>query len=347
MRILNISYKNNNIYKFIKWGKRWKISPEAEYRLKVIGLWKHKFNENYTLTGRYCGLHRNTIKKYVKLYNPNNLYTLEPKQTIPIKKHRRKTSIEIKNKIESLKREYPYYGKQKIKILLERENIIISSSTIGRVFKERKLTYLWRKKESACNFKKTIRRRKSRKRPPKKFYATKPGQWIQIDTIKFGFAGQYVYVINAVDLFSRLAISYAYRSPSSKNARDFLYKLKQFFPDPYCIEMIQTDNGSEFLKFFDSALEKEKIKHTFSYPKSPKMNAYIESYNKTIQVEALLKIDALSSLKNLNKKISNYLIEYNSFRPHESLEYKVPLLVYLKHFLTHQKVHTELWTCSR
>lgn len=348
MKVINIGWKVKGFQRFIKLGQRFKLSLEAEYRLKVIGYYFNKFNKNVSRTGRYFGLHRNTVGKYVNLYNPNNLYLLEYGSKAPIKRYRIKTDDRIKTMIEKVKRDKPYLGKNKIHTILKRDyGITISSSTIGRVFKKRKLTYLWRNNESACKFKKTVRKRKSRNRPPKTFYSNRPGKWIQIDTVKFGFGGQYVYVINAVDLYSRLAVSYAYTSPSSKNAKDFLFKLQQFFPSEFSIEMIQTDNGSEFLKYFHSELEKQKITHTFSYPKQPKMNAYVESYNKTIQLECLKRKDALLPINILNRKIADYLIEYNSWRPHQSLGYQVPLLVYLKYwFAHHKKVHTNMWTCS-
>lgn len=325
------------------------LSPEAEYRLKVIGYYFNKFDENTSKTGRYFGLHRNTVSKYVKLYDPNNLQLLEPKTKAPIHRYRKKTSDEIVDLIVKIKKQHPYLGKMKIHVILLRDyGINVSDSTIGRVLKEKKLIYLWRNHESACNFKKTVRKRKSRKRPPKIYKSNKPGKWIQIDTVKFGFAGQYVYVINAVDLCSRLAVSYAYKTPSSKNARDFLFKLQQFFPKEFSIKMIQTDNGSEFLKYFHSELEKQGITHTFSYPKSPKMNAFVETFNKTIQLELLKKKDALLPIQRLNEKISKYLIQYNTWRPHQSLGYKVPLVVYLQHWFSHhEKLHTNMWTCSK
>ena len=348
MRIINIGWKVKGFRSFIKLGQRFNLSPEAEYRLKVICLYFNKFNKNASKTARYFNIHRNAVSKYVRLYNPNNLYLLEPKSKAPVRRYRKKTAERIIDLIIKTKKEHPYLGKTKIYTILLRDyGVSVSASTIGRVFKEYKLIYLWRNHESACNFKKTIRKRKSRKRPPKVYKSNKPGKWIQIDTIKFGFAGQYVYVINAVDLCSRLAISFAYTTPSSRNARDFLFKLQQFFPDPFGIEMIQTDNGSEFLKYFHAALKKQNIMHTFSYPKSPKMNGFVESYNKTIQLECLKKKDALLPIRVLNEKIAQYLITYNSWRPHESLGYKVPLVVYLKHWFTHhQKVHTNIWTCS-
>ena len=348
MRIQYIGWKVPGFNRFIKLGQHFKISPEAEYRLKIIALYFAKFKKDASKTGRYVGLHRNTVMKYLKLYNPNNLHLLEPRTRAPVKCYRKKTSDDIKQLIIQVKKEKPYLGKMKVHTILLRDHgVNISPSTIGRVFKDQKLTYLWRNNESACKFKKTIRKRESRKRPPKIYRSYKPGKWIQIDTVKFGFSGDYVYVINAVDLYSRLAVSYAYQRPSSKNARDFLFKLQQFFPGPFGIEMIQTDNGSEFLKYFHSELETQKITHTFSYPKSPKMNAFVESYNKTIQLECLKKRDALMPMRLLNEKIAKYLIEYNTWRPHQSLGYQVPLVVYLKYwFAHHKKVHTNMWTRS-
>ena len=348
MRIINISRNVKGFWRFIRLGQRFSLSPEAEYRLKVIALYFSKFGKDASKTARYVGVHRNTVMKYVKLYNPSDLTQLEPRSRAPVRRFRKKTPDKICDMVVSAKKKKPYLGKNKIHtILLRDRGVSVSPSTIGRIFRQRKLTYLWRTKESACRFKKTIRKRQSRKRPPKTFYSSRPGKWIQIDTVKFGFMGKYVYVISAVDLCSRLAVSYAYTSASSWSAKNFLFKLKEFFPCEFGIEMIQTDNGSEFLKYFDSALKQLGITHTFSYPKSPKMNSYVESFNKTIQLECLKKRDAMMPIHKLNMKIADYLVEYNSYRPHQSLGYKVPLVVYLKHwFAHHEKVHTDIWTRS-
>lgn len=210
-------------------------------------------------------------------------------------------------------------GKEKIRVLLKREGIIVSASTIGRIFKKYKLIYLWRNKESPIKFKKRIRSRVSKKRPPRIFHARRPGSWIQIDTVVIYYNGARVYVINAVDMYSRFAFSYAYSSPSSKNAADFFSKLEVFFPYPCNIEMVQTDNGSEFHKYFHALLVKKCIEHTWSYPKSPKMNALVESFNKTIQLECLKKTDVYITLPTLNNKIVSWLIHYNTYRPHSSI----------------------------
>lgn len=331
-------------------GWKYDLSPEAQYRLKVIG-WYYQQKKNASRTGRYFGIHRNSIMAWVKLFDPNNLKKLEPKSPAPIRTYRKKTAEWIIQRVIALKKSKPYYGKEKIRVLLKRDfAITISASTCGRIFKEYHLTYLWRTSESSVNYKKTIRKRKSRKRPPQQRKVRRPGEWMQIDTVIIYHQSQRVYVINAVDLCTRLAVSFAYLTPSSKNAKNFLEKLELFFPGLYKIEMIQSDNGSEFLKFFDKACDDKKIVHTFSYPRTPKMNCFIESYNFTIQKECLKRTDALGSLYQLNQKIIAYITEYNAYRPHQSLDYKTPLEVYCSYsatsFESTPEVHKKIWTHS-
>lgn len=348
MRIVYIGRWIKGFKKFYEIGQQYNLSPDAQYRLTVITYYFNQGNKNASLTARYFGLHRNTVNNWLRIFDSNNFKSLEPKKPIPIEKIRKKTPPHIVQRVVEIKKKYFYFGKEKIRILLLREGIKISASTIGRIFKEYKLTYLWRRYESPVKYKKTIRNKKKRKRPPKIRKTSRPGQWIQIDTVVVYWKGERVYVISAIDLYSRIALSYAYKSPSSANAKDFLDKLKLFFPG-YCkIEMIQSDNGSEFLKFFDQALNKEGIEHTFSYPKTPKMNTFIERYNRTIQEECLEKSDVKSSLKVLNHKIIQYIIEYNTIRPHQSLDYKTPLEVFCEYWVTSTKstkeVHKKIWT---
>lgn len=347
MQQLYLGWRIKGFGKFLEIGQRYKLSLEAQFRLTVIGYYHNDGQKNAVKTGRHFGLHRNTVGKWLALYNPRIFQTLEPKPRAPIKRYRKKMPVLIENRIVYWKKLYPYYGKEKIKIILQREDAMkVSSSTIGRVFKKYKLIYLWRTAESACNFKKTIRKRKSRKRPPDVYLRKKPGKWIQIDTVRIYCDGVSVYVITAVDLATRLAVAKAYRSPSSKNAKEFLSILRLFFPGKFKIRMVHSDNGSEFLKYFDAACTAWKIEHTFSYPRTPDMHGYIESFNYTIQRECLQKKDALMEPIHLNRKIVAYLIEYNSFRPHQHLDYKTPLQVYCDYWNKSEKVHTMLWTHS-
>jgi transposase InsO family protein len=90
---------------------------------------------------------------------------------------------------------------------------------------------------------------------------------------------------------------------------------------------IQTDNGSEFLGEFKQFLETQKIKQLWNYPRSPKMNAYLERFNRTAQEEFIYQHQHLirDNLQEFNQKLMRWLIWYNTERPHFSLDLKSPL----------------------
>jgi transposase InsO family protein len=342
MQQLYIGWRVPGFRKFLHILQSYDISPEAQYRLSVLQWHFGAGEENTLATARHFGLHRNTIGKWLKRFDPHNPQSLEPRARVPIHTYRITHPIEYTQKVLALKKAKPYYGKMKIaKILRRDDGIIVSASWVGTVIKAYNLQYLWRTADSACHFKKTVKKRKGRKRPPALSVPEKSGTWIQIDTVVLYWQGKRVYVICAVDLTSRFGIAYAYNTPSSSNAKDFLRKVRVFFTGTIALKMVQTDNGSEFLKHFDAACTEMNIEHTFSKPKSPKMNAFVERFNETIQIECLKRKDAVMPLYLLNEKIQAWLIEYNTYRPHASLDYRTPLDEYIAQLhLTDLKVHT-------
>src|SRR5699024_11601972 len=52
---------------------------------------------------------------------------------------------------------------------------------------------------------------------------------------------------------------------------------------PVGISQIITDNGKEFLGNFDKTLQEAAIKHLWTYPYTPKMNAICERFNRTLR----------------------------------------------------------------
>ncbi len=75
---------------------------------------------------------------------------------------------------------------------------------------------------------------------------------------------------------------------------------------PKPIGYILSDNGSEFMKDFETELKQRRTTHWWTYPKSPKMNAHVERFNRSLQesftdnraalCERLLFIDVASVL---------------------------------------------------
>lgn len=133
------------------------------------------------------------------------------------------------------------------------------------------------------------------------------------------------YILTAIHVEERFAFALAYRSHSSRAATDFLKKLIQVSPIP--VTHLQTDNGSEFAKEFAEACIALNITHFHTYVRSPKMNAHIERFNRTLSEEFLVYQRTLmrDSLSDFNQQLIDYLLWYNTKRPHSSLGYLSPL----------------------
>lgn len=179
----------------------------------------------------------------------------------------------------------------------------------------------------------------------KSFYPTKPGDLVEIDTVDIFVDGLKRYLLTALDLPTRFAFAYTYKSNSSACARDFLIKLKSVAP--FQISRVQTDNGHEFLKHFAQACQEEHLVHYFNYPRHPQSNAHLERFNRTVQEQfACWNTDSLDEPSIFNRQLMQYLIWYNTEKPHRAIGKLPPLRYYLDKFVTTPEKSNTYWTLT-
>ncbi|MEV8837910.1 integrase core domain-containing protein, partial [Klebsiella pneumoniae] len=73
--------------------------------------------------------------------------------------------------------------------------------------------------------------------------------------------------------------------------------------------------------------QEASIKHIWTYPYTPKMNATCERFNRTLR-EQFIEFNELLLFEDLNlfnQRMAEYLVLYNSKRPHKSLELMTPV----------------------
>lgn len=105
------------------------------------------------------------------------------------------------------------------------------------------------------------------------------------------------------------------------------------------VELMHSDNGSEFKKSFEKACTTLGIIQVYSRPKTPKDNPALEKFNDTLQREWLrYSEEGLDDIERANKDLTTWLIKYNSVRPHQSLDYLTPLEYAEKYYFSKQKV---------
>ena len=130
------------------------------------------------------------------------------------------------------------------------------------------------------------------------------------------------YIFTAIERDTKIAFARMYKNNSSYCARDFLLRL--YFLLDGNIQYLHSDNGSEFAKYFDQACAELQIPHYFSQVPTPKDHAEIERFNRTLEEEFLQIGHYIDDPEIFNPLLTEWLIEYNFKRPHESLKYQTP-----------------------
>lgn len=126
--------------------------------------------------------------------------------------------------------------------------------------------------------------RKPRK-TKKKIRRPKGYRVLEADTVVRFIDGTKRYIITATDTEKRTSFAFCYTNHGSNSASDFLKKCVAVllnYP-----KAVQTDNGSEFALHFDRACVALSLERFHTYPRSPKMNAHVERFNRTLNEEFL------------------------------------------------------------
>ncbi|MEX2007401.1 MAG: integrase core domain-containing protein [Candidatus Levyibacteriota bacterium] len=130
-------------------------------------------------------------------------------------------------------------------------------------------------------------------------------------------------MFSAIDCKSRFAFIYCYKTISSASRKDFIRRMRQYFP--FKIQAINTDNGSEYLLNFHKEIKAWGIPHFFIDPHCPKQNGRVERLHQTAEYEYFnYQYDLLDDLEEINRHCMLFNTKYNTKRFHRSLGYKRP-----------------------
>lgn len=303
------------------------VTKKAERKLKILAFWeKH---------GLEATLDAFDVKKRT-LYGwkaklragDGKLEALNEKSKAPKKVRRREWDPRITAEIRRVREMHPNLGKEKVHVHLQafakrRGLRCPQPRTVGRIIADapdKMRTYPQKVRHDGKVVRKKLRQVL---RKPKKFRAERPGHCVALDTIEIVIWGRKVYVITVIDLYSRFALAHVTRSHASKAAKEFFDRVRDEFP--YEIEHVLTDNGSEFMKDFDAEIRRLHLTHWHTYPKTPKMNAHCERFNRTVKEEFLItRRHLLLEPEKCNKEMATWIGWYNNERPHWGIDLVTP-----------------------
>lgn len=309
---------------------KYMITEQAKERCRILAYWE-KYGD--LATEEAFNVSRATLYRWQQSLSKalGKLEGLNAKSTAPKKRNERIVDERVTTFVIEQRKLHYRLGKKKLATMVKDEfGIVYSESKLGRIFNDLKKRGLLPKYQKISYYAKsdTFRQKMRLKRKKiriKDYRPEKSGDLLQIDTIVKFINGVKRYVHTAIDVESDFTFALAYTTLSSKTSTDFMKRLIDVVP--FNIKRVQTDNGLEFEKYFRDYLKLRDIEHFHNYPRCPKMNAFIERFNRTIQEDFInwhlmtLKDD----INHFNHSLMDWLLWYNTKRPHESLGMVSPL----------------------
>lgn len=257
----------------------------------------------------HTGFNQSTISRWVERVRlGNRSQQIIPTESSKPHNHPRQLADSIVKAILDHRHKYGRCA-EAIHYQLRKEGYLVSLSSVKRTLKRNGLTYpsKWKKWHQY----------------PERPIAEKPGILVQIDTMWEGerMAGFGAYAL--LDTCSRWAYAEAALRINSLQSARFVKRAQKSIP--YSLQLLQSDHGSEFTKYFTNQLQGQGVAHRHSRVRQPTDNGHIERFIRTLQQECLRRLPRTH--KAWQKSIPDFIHYYNTERPHMGLNMKTPLEV--------------------
>ena len=221
---------------------------------------------------------------------------------------------EVYERVVGLSHQYPCWGYRKIYDLLRAESVSVSRERVRHI----------RRREGLQIVRKRRKRRVLGMTTQWVHQAEYPGHvWSYDFVFDQSDDGRQLKCLTVVDEFTRegLTIEVA-RSITAGDVIRILERLFEQYGPPVCI---RSDNGPEFVcEAVRRWLGKRQVDTHYIDPGSPWQNAYCESFNSIFRTTCLDRW-LFCSLTEARVVINRWLEEYNTIRPHGSLNGTNPL----------------------
>ena len=272
---------------------------------------------NVAMTCRYYGITRQSFYTWKRRFDDDGPDGLRPRSRRP-KVSPNATHVDVVGKILYLRQNY-HFGPGKISMYLARyHDVTISHSGVWRILKRLDLNRL----PASQRYKRLDKRWQ-------RYEKQLPGHRVQMDVkfivpIKGVTPRRKYYQFTAIDDCARLRVLRIYPRCDQKTAIQFADYVLQRLPFP--VQVIQTDNGSEFQSSFHYHLLDKGVGHVYVKPRTPRLNGKVERSHRIDAEEFYRLLDGtlVDDAKVFNDKLQEWEDYYNYDRPHGALAGQTP-----------------------
>ena len=216
-------------------------------------------------------------------------------------------------KIKAIAYERKRFGYRRIHMVLRREKIFVNHKKVFRIYR-------------ACGLK--VLKRGGRKKAlgvrGLALRSTHPNQKWSLDFVHDALAdGRKIRLLTIIDEYTRECLQITV--DTSLNGRRVSEELKKLIEQRGKPEIITSDNGTEFTSNFILRFCAEQgLNWHYIQPGKPYQNGSVESFNGKLRDECLNE-NWFLGLKEAKKIVEKWREDYNSLRPHSSLQGRTPL----------------------
>ena len=239
----------------------------------------------------------------------------QPRSTQRYNASRKKDEEAFRSDIIRLATKYGQYGYRRITALLRDSGWLVNHKRVERIWRQEGLKVpkkqpkrgrLWLN-DGSCNRLRSTHRNHV---------------WSYDFVMDRTHDGKPIKILTLIDEYSRYCLALIVGRTIKSD--DDLHSLSNLFLIYGIPENIRSDNGPEFTaKAVRRWLHRLGVKTAFIEPGSPWENGYNESFNGKLRDE-LLNRELFYNLKEAKILIENWRKEYNTVRPHSSLDYRPP-----------------------
>lgn len=235
------------------------------------------------------------------------------------------TENKIVEEIKSLIAQYPQYGYRKIYAILRfRKGIRIYRNKVYRIMKEQKLLL------PASTRNKTLFKGV---RMALNLEAQRPNQLWGIDMTQI-WCGRdgWGYLHAVIDHFDKTLLGYHF-STSCRAIGAVMALSEAASRRPIRDLELRSDNGCHYgSRVFREELRRLGINHTRTMINTPKGNAVIERFFRSLKQECVWQ-HQFESFQQAKEVVDRWISEYNEKRPHQALNYATPAAFYAEQTL--------------
>lgn len=230
----------------------------------------------------------------------------------------------IMRKMDEIFTEHPYYGTRRMLYVLRSEGYVIGRKRVRRYYEILGIEAIYPK----MNLSKRNQAHKVYPYLLRNLEVEKPNQVWSADITYIRLRQGFVYLVAIIDWYSRYVLSWRVSiSLSSDFCVEALEEALALYGTP---DIFNTDQGVQFTsQAFVMVLEASQIAISMDGKGRALDNVFIERFWRSLKQEKIYRID-LETVKEAKQAIQEYMDFYNTRRPHQSLNYRVPKEIHFK-----------------